>query len=173
MNGASAPGVCLHGRYRNNPTFRFTHYETDSTFLVVTFTNQIFPDNDWLFHKPHKFKCRGKLSLCTPWMQEWRSQLQPFLMSAPDMYAVSFTPSMLYLQGKSPGTYWVCGRVGLHTLPLLEIKPQLLACPTSCPLTTVHRLHVTLKSHRMTQILPPNTVRHTRQQHKARHFHTK
>jgi len=62
------------------------------------------------------------------------------------MYVVSFTPSMFYLQSKSPGTYWVSGWVGLHTLPLPEIKPQLLTCPASCPLITVHKLHMTLKS---------------------------
>jgi len=39
-------------------------------------------------------------------------------VTAPIMLNVSFSPSMLYLQGKSPG-----GWVGLQTLPLPEIKP--------------------------------------------------
>jgi len=100
MNGASAPAVCLHGRYRNNPTFSFTHYETDCIFLVKTFANQGFSDND--------YRCFTNLTNSNVEVNCPYAQMNAGMeVMAPVILNVSFSPSMLYLQVKSPGTYQV------------------------------------------------------------------
>jgi len=105
MNGASVPAVCLHGRYTNNPTFSFTHYEIYCTFLGKTFANQSFSDND--------YHCFTNLTNSNVEVNCSYAHMNAGMeVTAPIILNVSFSPSMPYLQGKSPGTYQVSRWLG-------------------------------------------------------------